>query len=110
MVTDSEILEFFREHLDTQGTFTGKLIYVQPDDILQEYADESNLLEAIEAFSERYNVDITKMNWEEYFPWERPFFIKAWITGKYTCDNKDKTPLKINMFAESARSGHWLYK
>lgn len=43
MVTDSEVLEFFRDELPVMGTLTGKMIPLQLDDALQAYTGFDDL-------------------------------------------------------------------
>lgn len=43
MVTDSEVLEFFRTELLVMGTLTGKMIPLQLDDALHAYTEFDDL-------------------------------------------------------------------
>lgn len=43
MVNEQDVLTFFRNELPVLGTFTGKLIPLQLDDILQDYTEDDDL-------------------------------------------------------------------
>lgn len=107
MVTDAEVLNFFRNELPELGTLTFKRIPLQIDDILQEYTDVEDFLYALDKYSEKYGVDIENINFDVYYPWEIPWFFRAWFTKEPV--KQISKPLTVRMFAESAKAGRWLY-
>ena len=50
MDTETDVLKFFRDNLPEQGTFTGKRIPLEIDDVLQDYTDLDDVIYAIERF------------------------------------------------------------
>lgn len=71
MVTDSEVLEFFRGELSLAVTFTFKPVPIELDTPLQGYAEWDELPYAIEYFGEKYNLDVSAIDFEACYPWER---------------------------------------
>mgnify|MGYP004717375035 CR=1 FL=1 len=107
MVTDESVLLFFRKELSTLGTWYFKKIPLKLDTVLQDYAlDTTEFIEAIEKYDEVFGVDVSKMNWESYYPWKIEWFYRRWLTNKPLIQNKK--PLTVKTFAESARAGKWL--
>ncbi len=82
VITDQEVLDFFRNELPVLGTFTGKLIPLELDDILQEYAEDDDLVYCMDKYSEQFNVDISLMNYGSYYPWFNTWFFRKWFTKK----------------------------
>ncbi|KEA53413.1 hypothetical protein DT73_08625 [Mangrovibacter sp. MFB070] len=107
MVTEQEVLEFFREQLPVLGTFTGKLIPLQLDDILQEYSEADDLAFCMDKYSDKFNVDLSMMTYNVYYPWFKIWFFRKWFTSKPV--EQISKPLTVRMFAESAKAGKWLY-
>jgi Protein of unknown function (DUF1493). len=108
MVTEQAVLLFFQNELPVLGTFTGKLIPLQLDDVLQEYAEDDDLIFSIDKYSVCFNVDISVMNYSAYYPWFRTWFFRKWFTSKPI--PQVSKPLTVRMFAESAKAGKWLYE
>ncbi|MCU6192598.1 MULTISPECIES: DUF1493 family protein [Enterobacter] len=107
MVNEQDVLTFFRNELPVLGTFTGKLIPLQLDDILQDYTEDDDLAFCMDKFSIQFHVDITLMNYNAYYPWFRTWFFRKWFTNKPV--KQISKPLTVRMFAESAKAGRWLY-
>lgn len=107
MVTNEEVLNFFRDELSVLATWRFKQIPLQLDDILQEYSAWDELPDAIEKFGEQFNVDVSVINFDAYYPWEIPWFFRKWFTKKPV--RQTAKPLTMRMFAESAKAGRWLY-
>ncbi|ASE44239.1 DUF1493 family protein [Citrobacter braakii] len=107
MVTDNEVLEFFRGELSLAVTFTFKPIPIELDTPLQGYAEWDELPYAIDDFGEKYNVDVSVIDFEAYYPWERESVYRKWFTKEPI--KQVSKPLTVRMFAESARAGRWLY-
>ena len=107
MENEQDVLTFFRNELPVLGTFTGKLIPLQLDDILQDYTEDDDLAFCMDKFSIQFHVDITRMNYNAYYPWFRTWFFRKWFTNKPV--KQISKPLTVRMFAESAKAGRWLY-
>ncbi|GAL56821.1 hypothetical protein EV102420_02_04260 [Pseudescherichia vulneris NBRC 102420] len=107
MVTDSEVLDLFRDELPVMGTLTGKMIPLQLDDALQAYTEFDDLSFAIDKYSKKYEVDVSVIDFSAYYPWEIEWFFRKWFTKKPIRQTTE--PLTVKMFAESARAGEWLY-
>jgi len=107
MVTDSEVLEFFRDDLPRMGTLKGKMIPLQLDDALQAYTEFDDLFLTIDKYSKKYEVDVSVIDYSAYYPWEIEWFFRKWFTKKPIRQTAE--PLTVKMFAESARAGKWLY-
>ena len=107
MVTDSEVLDLFRDELPAMGTLTGKMIPLQLDDALQAYTEFDDLSLAIDKYSKKYEVDVSVIDFSAYYPWEIECFFRKWFTKKPISQTPE--PLTVKMFAESARAGEWLY-
>lgn len=65
MDTETDVLKFFRDNLPEQGTFTGKRIPLEIDDVLQDYTDLDDVIYAIERFEKEYLIEVNTGN---YFP------------------------------------------
>ncbi|MCX8958604.1 DUF1493 family protein [Erwinia psidii] len=107
MVTDNEVLSFFRNKLPEMATLTLKRIPFQMNDILQEFVEPDDMAYAINDFAEKFCVNMMAMNFESYYPWKVAWFFRKWYTSKPL--NQEKKPLTVRMFAESAKAGRWLY-
>lgn len=107
MVTDEKVLNFFRRELPVVKSLLMKSILLDAETILQEYAETEDLAMTIDKFSEEFDIDVSSLNIENYLPWNIPWFFRSWFTKKPV--SRSKRPLTVRMFAESARSGRWLY-
>lgn len=107
MVTESEVLEFFRNELSLMVTFTFKPVPIELDTPLQGYAEWDELPYAIDSYGEKFNVDVSKIDFHFYYPWVRESVFRKWFTNKPV--RQVSKPLTVRMFAESARAGRWLY-
>ncbi|MFE8103114.1 DUF1493 family protein [Brenneria goodwinii] len=104
---DERVLAFFRKHLpDAKVLFSKRIERVNFDTVLQDFDDEEYILEAVNAFHDEFNIDMTVMDWKAYFPWNE---IGIWdfLKGKKIVN--DKKHLTVRMFAESVKAGRWLY-
>ncbi|MFC0139795.1 DUF1493 family protein [Erwinia mallotivora] len=108
MVTENDVLTFFQDELPILGLLPTKSNAVGMDDILQEYTEPEDLIIAIEKFGKKFNVDLSAMDLDQYFPWNTPWFFRKWFTKNPVTQTK-KT-LTVKMFAESAKAGKWLYQ
>ena len=99
MVTDNEVLEFFRGELSLAVTFTFKPIPIELDTPLQGYAEWDELPYAID--------DVSVIDFDAYYPWERESVYRKWFTNEPI--KQVSKLLTVRMFAESARAGRWLY-
>lgn len=107
MVTNEKVLNFFRRELPVVKSLLMKSIPLDAETILQEYAETEDLAMTINKFSEEFDIDVSSLNIENYLPWNIPWFFRSWFTKKPV--TQSKRPLTVRMFAESARSGRWLY-
>lgn len=107
MVTDEEVLSFFRNELPVLATLRLKPVPLTLDDTLQEYAPADDLVRAINKYDAVFNVDVSHLNLNNYYPWKIPWFFRQWFRKKPVIQSKK--PLRVRMFAESARAGRWLY-
>ncbi|WP_024560553.1 DUF1493 family protein [Franconibacter pulveris 601] len=107
MVSNEEVLSFFRKELAVLATLRLKPIPLEMNDVLQEYAPADDLVRVINKYSEHFNVDISALNFDNYYPWEIPWFFRKWFTTKTV--NQVSLPLTVKMFADSARAGKWLF-
>lgn len=107
MVTDSEVLAFFRGELSLMTTLAMKPIPVEMDTPLQGYAPADELGDAIEKYDEVFGVDVSKLDMDHYYPWKIEWFFRKWFTHMPV--KQTKRPLTVRMFAESAKAGRWLY-
>lgn len=109
MVTDQEVLEFFRDELSLMVTWKFKPIPIELDTVLQDYADLDELPDAIEKYGEVFNIDLTNFNMPRYYPYETLPLFKRWFCTDKWKKQETKLPLTVRMFAESAKAGKWLY-
>lgn len=107
MVTDEDVLTFFRRELSLMTTLAMKPIPIELDTPLQGYAAADELGDTIEKYDEVYGVDVSALDMAHYYPWKLEWFFRKWFTEKPL--QQTKKPLTVRMFAESARAGHWLY-
>jgi len=107
MVTDEEVLAFFRKELSLMTTLTMKPIPIEMDTPLQGYADDDELGDAIEKYDEVFGVDVSDLDMAHYYPWELEWFFRKWFTREPL--RQISKPLTVRMFAESAKAGKWLY-
>jgi len=107
MVIDQDILEFFRKELSLMTTITLNPIYLQLDTPLQNYAEYDELSDAIEKYDEIFNIDISALDMNKYYPWKLEWFFRKWFTKRPI--KQISKPLTVRMFAESAKAGYWLY-
>lgn len=107
MVTDKEVLAFFQNSLPAVGTWTLKVIPLQLDDVLQETIEPDDMIIAIDKFEQVFKTDITNLEINNYYPWNRPGFFRRWFIREPV--RQTKKPLTIRMFTESAKAGRWLY-
>jgi hypothetical protein len=109
MVTDEEVLAFFREELSTPVSWAGKVEHLDLDTPLQDYAEGDELPYAINDYDEKFGVDVSVIDMSIYFPWENLSIWERWFKYKKTNVMKSRKPLTVRMFAESAKAGRWLY-
>lgn len=107
MVTDEQVLDFFRKNLPEQATLKFKPVPLQPDDVLQDYCDSDDVIYAINDAIDQFNIEASNLNLDNYFPWYSEWFFRKWFTKKPL--KQISKPLTVRMFAESAKAGRWLY-
>ncbi|HGM6897099.1 DUF1493 family protein [Serratia marcescens] len=109
MVTDEEVLAFFRDELSTPTSWAGKVERLELDTPLQDYAEGDELPYAINDYDKKFGVDVSIIDMSIYYPWENLSFRERWFKYKKADVNKTRKPLTVRMFAESAKAGRWLY-
>ncbi|WP_054687502.1 DUF1493 family protein [Pantoea stewartii] len=112
MEIENDVLEFFRSALSIPLTWKGKKIILEMDTVLQDYAELDELPYAIDDYSSKFNVDISNMNIESYYPNVKRNFL-ARIFNRRAIEeeiNHLRKPLTVRMFAESAKAGRWIYE
>ncbi len=111
MVTETEVLEFFREELSIPVSWKTGRIPLEMDTVLQDYAELDELPYAIDDYSEKFSVDISAMNIQAYYPSiDASLFSRLFKSRQINDEMKRlRKPLTIKMFAESAKAGKWLY-
>lgn len=107
MITDTQVLTFFRDAISLRVTWLFKPIPVELDTPLQSYAEWDELPCAIEDFRLKFAVDTSVIDFDHYYPWDNQTLFKK-LSTLSTQKPKNK-PLTIRMFAESARAGVWLF-
>ncbi|WP_034916024.1 MULTISPECIES: DUF1493 family protein [Erwinia] len=107
MISDNDVLKFFREEISTLATITFKKIPLELDTALQSYSEIDELIYAIEKYDEKFNVNTSDIDMNHYYPWKDEWFFRKWFTRKPV--RQSSKPLTVRMFAESARAGKWLY-
>ncbi|MFD3248297.1 DUF1493 family protein [Rahnella aquatilis] len=109
MRTTDKVLAFFKREIpDSTVLFSSKKHSIGPDSVLQDFEDEPYYLaEIIEKFQDEFNVDMSSLDWNAYFPYEE-IGIFDWIMRRK--DKLIRKPgLTIEMFVKSAEAGRWLY-
>ena len=112
MVTDNEVLEFFRGELSIPVSWrTGNKEYLEMDTILQDYAEWDEFPYAIEEYGEKFGVDISVIDMSVYYPAVKaPLFTRMFKRQRIEEETKRiRKPLTVRMFTESAKAGKWLY-
>lgn len=107
MVNDQQVLDFFKQELPQVRTFSLKVVPLEMDEPLQDYAEIDDLVEAIDKYSDQFGIDVSKLNIENYYPWTVPWFFRKWFTSKPV--EQTKKPLTVRMFANSAKARSWVY-
>lgn len=111
MVTESDVLNFFRDELSVPVSWKTGRIPLEMDTVLQDYAELDELPYAIDDYSSKFGVDISLMNIEAYYPVvHKPLFKRLFKSHLIQDEiNHLRKPLTVRMFAESAKAGRWLY-
>lgn len=111
MVTETEVLEFFRGELSVPVSWKSGKILLEMDTVLQDYAELDELPYAIDDYSEKFGIDISAMDFQVYYPAVEASIFKRIFKRDQIEDEmkKIRKPLTVRMFAESAKAGCWLY-
>ncbi|EPJ5824110.1 DUF1493 family protein [Pluralibacter gergoviae] len=107
VISDDTVLHFFRDELSLAVTISFKPVAVELDTPLQEYAEWDELPYCIEKFGKKFDIDVSAIDFDAYYPWKRNAFFRKWFTQEPI--KQVSKPLTIRMFAESAKAGRWLY-
>ncbi|WP_345828237.1 DUF1493 family protein [Erwinia sp. HDF1-3R] len=111
MVTETDVLEFFRDELSVPFSWKNGRIALEMDTVLQDYAELDELPYAIDDYSEKFSVNISAMNIQAYYPpVEASLLSRFFRRGQINDEMKqNRKPLTVRMFAESAKIGKWMY-
>ncbi|CRY67047.1 Protein of uncharacterised function (DUF1493) [Yersinia kristensenii] len=106
---EEEVLDFFRDNISVSIGEDGSDIPLEFDTILQDYAEGDDFIYTIEEYDKKFGVDISKINFTYYFPWENLPLFTRWFKADRKEVEKTRKPLTVRMFAESAKTGKWIY-
>lgn len=98
--TDDKVRNFVLHELPLVTTLFLKKIQISDDVALQEIHEADDVQDMAEKYFHQFHVQPAGFSIHHYYPWK---------TKSKSCE-KDKPPLTIRMFIESARSGRWLYQ
>jgi hypothetical protein len=103
-----EVLALFREEIPGYLDSHWKEVPLELDsDLFDAPADD--LYDALNKFEQKFHVDLSNVKWSCYFPWQNTPLLTRWFKLKQEDVEKNRQPLTVRMFAESARAGKWLY-
>lgn len=85
MVTDEEVLAFFRDELSTPVSWAGKVEHLELDTPLQDYAEGDELPYAINDYDKKFGVDVSIIDMSIYYPWENLSLRERWFKYKSRC-------------------------
>lgn len=104
----NQVLDLFKEEISTSLDKNWKEIPLELDyDLFDAPGDD--LHEALDKFEKKFNVDLSKVRWSSYFPWENTPILTRWFKLKREDVERTRKTLTVKMFAESAEAGKWLY-
>ena len=104
----NQVLDLFKEEISTSLDKNWKEIPLELDyDLFDAPGDD--LHEALDKFEKEFNVDLSKVRWSSYLPWENTPILTRWFKVKRVDVERTRKPLTVKMFAESAEAGKWLY-
>lgn len=112
MVSNQDILDWYNERFNKPGFFSKKRWPVTMDTSLSTgryvWACEAGD-EIMEEYFGKFKVDSAGFDFVKYWPVEASGFS---VFALCTCgnDEDEPLPLTLNMLAESARAGKWLYQ
>ena len=111
MVSDADVLAFFREELSRPVNRKLRAVPLELETLLQDYAAADELPYVINDYCNKYGVDISAMDMRNYFPWENLPFSQRFFKGRSFKNmvTAKRKALTVKMFAESAKAGRWLY-
>ncbi|MFC6377242.1 DUF1493 family protein [Tatumella terrea] len=111
MVTDKEVLKFFRNELSIPLNRKWRPIPLELDTHLQDYCAPDELPYVIEDFGQKFGIDVSEINMNRYCPIIKISLFKRLIKGREIMRKivSERPPFTVRMFAESARAGRWLY-
>lgn len=104
----NQVLCLFRKEIPGYDDKYGNEIPLEfHSDLFNEPRDD--LYDAIEKYRKQFNIDLSNVDWYCYFPWENTPLLARWFKMKREDVEKNRKPLTVDMFAESAKAGKWLY-
>ncbi len=103
MTIEDRVREFVKADLPLVTSLFMKKIVPDDDFPLQNLHEADDVAEMAGNFFSYFNVQPAGFSLNNYYPWKvKSVFSRSEI-------NKNKTPLTIRMFIESAKAGYWLY-
>ncbi len=104
-----KVLDMFQDEISRELDRNGKEILLEFDSDLFN-APGDDLHYALDRYQREFGVDLSNVNWSNYFPWENIPRLARWF-GKVKREviESSRLPLTVRMFAESAAAGKWLY-
>ena len=103
-----KVLALFREEIPGYLSGNGEEIPLELDSHLFD-APGDDLHDALHAFEQTFNVDLSVVRWSCYFPWQNTPLLTRWFKAKREDIDAKRLPLTVRMFAESAAAGRWLF-
>lgn len=107
-IIQDKVLKLFREEIPGYLDQHWKEIPLEFDSDLFD-SPRDDLSDAIRKYQETFNIDLSNVDWSCYFPWENTPLLRRWFKVKREDVEKNRKPLTVKMFAESAKAGKWLY-
>ncbi|WON78505.1 DUF1493 family protein [Serratia sp. UGAL515B_01] len=105
MNTDETVLQFVKDEL--------RCSQLSPDSSLSTGEHQTvpeDIYELIDKYSEKFNVDCSKIHWRRYFPQTVfPFLPNRILPDRLKSDRHKPEQLTVHMLIESAKAGRWLY-
>lgn len=108
MVTDEDVITWYRERFNKPALFTGKTWPVTLDTSLSTgnylWASETGA-DIMSEYFKHFDVDPSNFDFYKYWPEETFILYALFTSGK----DDEPEPLTLRMLAESAKAGRWLY-
>ncbi|AJJ63898.1 DUF1493 family protein [Yersinia aldovae] len=105
MNADEAVLQFVKDELRCRQLQTDSSLSTGEHQTVPE-----DIYELMDKYSEKFNVDCSKIHWRRYFPQVVfPFLPNAILSEHLKSDRHKPEPFTVRMLIESAKAGRWLY-